>query len=149
MMTNVVGTLLQLNPPVFVKMPVMKAQPNLAATQWEKQKGKRDITKLKNTYDPIPPRGLAAATAAASKKTDATKPAFAPTTLDEKTFVEVQMVGSDNKPIAGVKYRIELPDGEIKEGVTDPNGMIRYEGIDPGECKVTFPDLDKDAWEPV
>ena len=148
-MTNVVGSLVQLNPPVFVKLPVMKAQPNVAATQWEKQKGSRQITKLKNTYDPIPPRGLSAATAAASKKTETTKPAFAPTTLDEKTFVEVQMVGSDNKPIAGVKYRIELPDGDTKEGVTDANGMIRYEGIDPGECKVTFPDLDKDAWEPV
>jgi type VI secretion system secreted protein VgrG len=149
MMTNVVGTLVQLNPPVFVKMPVMKAQPNVAATQWGKQPGARQVTKLKNTYDPIPPRGLAAATGVASKKTETTKPAFAPTTTDEKTFVEVQMVGSDDKPIAGVKYQIELPDGSTRVGVTNENGMIRYEGIDPGECKVTFPELDKDAWEPA
>ncbi len=149
-MTNVVGTLVQLNPPAFVKMPVMKAQPNETATKWASQDGARQVTKLKNTYDPVPPRTLAAATAVASKKTEAAKAAFAPTTVEEKTsFVEFELVGADNKPVAGVAYRVELPDGTIREGVTDENGKVRYEGIEEGECKVTFPELDKDAWEPA
>jgi hypothetical protein len=33
-------------------------------------------------------------------------------------------------------------------GTLDENGFARVEGIDPGQCKVTFPDLDKDAWSP-
>jgi len=149
-MTNVVGTLVQLNPPVFVKLPVSKAQPNEVATKWAKQQGAREVTKLKNTYDPVPPRGLAAATVVATQRTESAKAAFAPTTIEEKTsFVEVQMVGADNKPVAGVAYHLELPDGTIKTGVTDENGKVRYDGIEPGECKVSFPELDKDAWEPA
>ena len=149
-MTNVVGTLVQLNPPVFVKMPVQKAQPNEAATKWSKQQGARSVTKLKNTYDPGPPRGLAAATLVATKRTDGARSAFEPTTVEEKTsFVEIQMVGMDDKPVSGIAYRIELPDGTIREGVTDDDGKARYDGIEEGECKVTFPELDKDAWEPA
>ena len=149
-MTNVVGTLVQLNPPAFVKMPVMKAQPNEVATAWTKQKGERPPTKLKNTYDPVPPRGLAAAAALATKRTEPPKAGFAPTTVEEKTsWVEIEMVGADKKPVAGVAYRLELPDGVVKVGVTDAQGKVRYDGIEPGECKVSFPDLDKDAWEPA
>jgi uncharacterized protein involved in type VI secretion and phage assembly len=149
-MTNVVGTLVQLNPPAFVKLPVAKAQPNEVASAWAKQQGERPLTKLKNTYDPIPPRGLGAVAALASKKTEPTKGGFAPTTVDEKvSFVEVELVGSDNKPVSGVAYRLELPDGTIKTGVTDQNGKVRYDGIEAGECKVSFPELDKDAWEPA
>jgi len=30
---------------------------------------------------------------------------------------------------------------------TDENGVGRVEGFDPGSCQVSFPDLDKEAWE--
>ena len=29
----------------------------------------------------------------------------------------------------------------------DESGKIRVEGIDPGSCELSFPDLDQDAWE--
>ena len=29
----------------------------------------------------------------------------------------------------------------------DEKGLARVEGIDKGMCKVSFPDLDKEAWE--
>jgi type VI secretion system secreted protein VgrG len=67
---------------------------------------------------------------------------------EEKTWIEIELVDEDDNPIAGERYRITLPDGEtIDEGTTDANGLARVSGIDPGTCKITFPDLDKDAWE--
>jgi len=32
-------------------------------------------------------------------------------------------------------------------GTAGNNGFARVEGIDKGNCKITFPALDKDAWE--
>ena len=67
---------------------------------------------------------------------------------EEKTWIELELVDEDDNPVAGERYRMTLPDGEtIATGTTDSNGIARVTGIDPGECKITFPDLDKDAWE--
>jgi hypothetical protein len=42
-----------------------------------------------------------------------------------------------------------LPDGQtLAEGTLDEKGFARVEGVDPGSCKVTFPNLDKSAWSP-
>jgi hypothetical protein len=49
--------------------------------------------------------------------------------------------------VPGERYRIELPDGKIAEGSLDQNGFARVNRIKPGTCKVTFPRLDKEAWE--
>jgi hypothetical protein len=46
-------------------------------------------------------------------------------------------------------YRITLPDGSVAEGTLDENGFARVEGIVPGTCQITFPSLDKEAWEKV
>jgi len=50
------------------------------------------------------------------------------------------------KPVPGEAYRIELPDGSIKEGNLDSQGQARVDGIDPGNCKITFPNIDKKSW---
>jgi type VI secretion system secreted protein VgrG len=66
---------------------------------------------------------------------------------EKKNWVEIQMVNEDGKPVPGVRYRVTLPDGAtLAEGTTDDKGSARVDGIDPGSCKVTFPDLDKEAW---
>jgi hypothetical protein len=67
----------------------------------------------------------------------------------KKTWIAIQLVGEDDKPIPGIAYRILLPDGETSEGVLDDQGSARVDGIDPGTAMVTFPDLDKDAWEGI
>jgi len=56
-------------------------------------------------------------------------------------------VGEDDKPISGEKYRITLPDDRVAEGTLDARGFARVSGFEEGTCKVTFPDLDKEAWE--
>jgi type VI secretion system secreted protein VgrG len=65
----------------------------------------------------------------------------------KKSFVEIEMVDEDGKPVPGERYQITLPDGRVATGTLDSKGKARVEGIDPGSCKVTFPALDKDAWE--
>lgn len=72
----------------------------------------------------------------------------APTTRqEEKTWIEVVLLdeGSPPGPVPFVKYRIELQDG-TREGVLDANGRARLTELDPGECQVTFPSLDAEAW---
>ncbi len=65
------------------------------------------------------------------------------------TWIEIEMVGEDDKPICGEKYRITLPDDTVAEGTLDEKGCARVEGFEKGTCKVCFPDLDKDAWEKI
>lgn len=77
---------------------------------------------------------------------------YKPPTKEEKkqkkSWIAIKMVDEDNGPIAGETYRITLPDGEtVAEGTLDGKGCARIDGIDPGSCKITFPDLDKSAWE--
>jgi len=65
----------------------------------------------------------------------------------EKSWIEIKLVDENNDPVPGERYRIELPDGKFAEGTLDHNGFARVNRIKPGTCKVTFPRLDKDAWE--
>jgi hypothetical protein len=62
------------------------------------------------------------------------------------SWVEIELVDENHKPVAGEKYVITLPDGTFTDGTLDEKGFARIEGCEPGTCKVTFPRLDKDAW---
>ena len=67
----------------------------------------------------------------------------------KKSWIEIELLDQDNKPVPGEKYRITLTDGTtLAEGTLDEKGFARVDNIDPGTCKVTFPELDKDAWKP-
>lgn len=66
---------------------------------------------------------------------------------EKKAWIEIVLVDMEGKPVPGVRYRITTPDGEVQEGNLNEHGQAGYYQIEPGTCKVTFPDLDKDAWE--
>ncbi len=68
---------------------------------------------------------------------------------EEKSWIEIEMVDEEDEPVPGEKYKITLPDDSVTEGTLDGNGFARIEGIEPGTCKITFPELDKEAWEKV
>ncbi|KYF84294.1 hypothetical protein BE17_36785 [Sorangium cellulosum] len=64
-------------------------------------------------------------------------------------WIEIQLIGEDGRGIPGERYRITGPDGSVREGALDGQGLARVEGIEPGQCEVTFPALDEEAWERV
>ena len=66
---------------------------------------------------------------------------------EKKTWVEFIVVDKEGEPVPGVRYRVKLPDGTMQEGVLDAYGQANFYEIDPGTCKITFPDLDQDAVE--
>jgi hypothetical protein len=69
---------------------------------------------------------------------------------EEKTsWIEIEMVGEDDEPIPGEKYKITLPDDSVADGTLDEKGFARVEGFEKGTCKVSFPKLDKEAWEKI
>lgn len=65
----------------------------------------------------------------------------------KKDWIEILLVDLEGKPVPNARYRITLPDGSVREGRLNEHGQAGYFKIESGECKVTFPDLDKDAWE--
>ena len=67
----------------------------------------------------------------------------------KNSWIEIELVGEDDKPIPGEKYRITLPDDSVADGTLDENGLARVEGFEKGTCKVCFPNLDKEAWEKI
>lgn len=80
------------------------------------------------------------------------KPHKPPTTeeeADKKSWIEIELVDEDDEPVPGEKYKVTLPDDSVAEGTLDNNGFVHIDGIEPGTCKITFPELDKDVWEKV
>lgn len=65
-----------------------------------------------------------------------------------KTFIEIQLVDRQGKPVAGATYRVTLPDGTVRTGALDSQGLVRFDGIDPGECDIEFPNIDGREWGP-
>ncbi len=62
--------------------------------------------------------------------------------------VEFELVDEDGKGVPLAKYRVTLPDGTVREGVTGFNGGVTIDGIETqGSCKISFPELDQDCWE--
>ncbi len=66
---------------------------------------------------------------------------------EKKHWIEIILVDNEGKPMPGVKYRITPPGGNPVEGRLNEHGQAGLYNIDPGNCKITFPDLDQDAWE--
>jgi hypothetical protein len=71
-----------------------------------------------------------------------------PTVRKQLTWVEIQLVDMAGKPVPGVRYRIELPDGQFQDGTLDEGGRARADEIEPGTCWISFPDYDEEAIRP-
>lgn len=68
-------------------------------------------------------------------------PPAPPPKVAEKTWIAIQLVNEEGKPCAKEKFKCTLPDGTTWEGKLDDKGQARKDGILPGTCKVTFPEL--------
>ena len=68
----------------------------------------------------------------------------------EKThWIAIELVDELGKHVPYEDYRITLPDGTIVEGSLDRRGRAKITGIDSGTCKISFPTLDQEIWEPA
>jgi hypothetical protein len=68
---------------------------------------------------------------------------------NDRFWIEIELVGEDGSPCPGEKYRVKCPDGSVKTGSLDESGFTRIALDRPGTCGISFPDFDKDAWEPA
>lgn len=68
---------------------------------------------------------------------------------DKTHWIEIELLDEAGKPVPSEAVRVELPDGTVSTGTTNDKGVYRVAGIDPGNCQVSFPDLDEKAWEPA
>jgi type VI secretion system secreted protein VgrG len=86
----------------------------------------------------------------ALRKSDApTHNPDSPDNRAKKHWIEIELVNEDGDAVPGERYRITLPDGTtVADGTLDDKGWARVDHIDPGTCQVTFPNLDREAWEP-
>lgn len=65
---------------------------------------------------------------------------------NKKTWVEIELLDKNKHPVKGLAVEVTLPDGTIEKGTLSDKGSFRKDGIDPGTCKVRFPDLDGREW---
>jgi type VI secretion system secreted protein VgrG len=84
-----------------------------------------------------------AAGSAASAQAQVTQIKPAP---EDKAFVEIEVLDQDGNPAVNEWFRVEFPDGTVREGKLDGNGHAWVPGPKEGSCKLTFPKLDKKAW---
>ncbi|MBK7707913.1 MAG: hypothetical protein IPJ30_19730 [Acidobacteria bacterium] len=64
-----------------------------------------------------------------------------PKNKDKKSWVEVKLKDEHGKPMAGERYRVELPDNEtIAEGTLDEKGKAKVTNIDPGNWVIFVPE---------
>ena len=66
---------------------------------------------------------------------------------DKKHWIEIVMLDQEGHPVPSIDYEITIPGGTVVPGSTDGKGRGRVDGIDAGNCKITFPKLDKDIWK--
>lgn len=64
-----------------------------------------------------------------------------------KTWIEFEVTDEDGRPRAGEPYMCMMPDGRIERGALDSKGRARFQGIDPGNCVFSLPDLDQESWQ--
>ncbi|HVC61001.1 MAG TPA: hypothetical protein VND19_11660 [Acetobacteraceae bacterium] len=62
-------------------------------------------------------------------------------------WIEIELIGEDGKGVPDQAYLIVTPDGAEHRGRTDARGWGRLDGIPGGTCRISFTELDKDAWE--
>lgn len=65
----------------------------------------------------------------------------------EDEWIEVLVLDDKDQPVANVEYEIELSDGRVQRGRTSEHGILRYEDLPSGSCKIRLLDVDGSSWE--
>lgn len=71
-------------------------------------------------------------------------PALTPSQLRKAQatdWLEIAFVSDAGDPMANETYEVRLPDGSVRRGNLDANGMAYLPGIPSGSCAVSFPNF--------
>jgi hypothetical protein len=74
-------------------------------------------------------------------------PLAPPTSETIATWIEIELVESDGKPVGGEPYQVIADDGRVIEGSLDGRGFARVEGVTSSTCTVVFPKRDRTDWD--
>ena len=89
--------------------------------------------------------------AAEETQSEAVEPEENPTGVPAKKerdhWITVELVGENGEPIPNEAVKVTDPGGGEHEGETDSQGQFTVTGIPEGDCTITFPELDQEAWE--
>jgi hypothetical protein len=58
--------------------------------------------------------------------------------VPEKTFLDVQILDTDDEPLAGRRFKLQLPDGRTETGRLGSDGRLRKTNIDPGTAYLSI-----------
>lgn len=126
------------SPKSFKDIPaVAPAAPTEATQADDAQPG--EVSKYKKDPASTQPGAGSSTPAGKTGKPDPKKP----------SWIEVELVGEDNKGIPGEAFKVIASDGSEYGGTTNELGVGRVQGIEPGSYDITFPRLDRQAWEPA
>ena len=64
-------------------------------------------------------------------------------------WVEVAVTSAEGAPLPYQKVAVTDASGVTRIAFSDGAGIARIEGMTPGSCRVTLPDLDQSSWEPA
>ena len=114
-----------------------------ACCYWLASRTTRSWSGSRTSIFPLPSAGVTA-------KQNSDGPASTPSQLRPKVapqdWIEIEVLYEDGVAFPG-NCVVELPGGRSTEGPPGDAGIIRMDGIDPGSCKLTFPELDAAAFK--
>lgn len=93
--------------------------------------------------------GRGATTAGGASANAAVAAAPSPRTPAAVDFLELHLRDSDGAAVAFASFRVTAVDGSVRTGLLDGDGRVRLEGLPPGACRVSFPELHGDDWGPA
>jgi len=63
--------------------------------------------------------------------------------LRDEGWIEIMFVDAGMEPMPDIDYSVRLADGQVKSGKTNKEGLARFDEIQPGDCEVRFPKIDR------
>lgn len=63
----------------------------------------------------------------------------------ERTWVEIELLDMAGSPVPHERYWVKLPDGAVREGVLDAQGLAYFDDLDPGQCTIRWLGRDEEA----
>lgn len=117
--------------------PLLRDTPRTATTQLQKPDGLlllRVVVRSGTSRDKVP-------------EPESAPPPRVPQPKEKVYWIEIELLDEADQPVPNERYKVELPDGEKRQGRLDSSGRAYLGDIkSPGACQVCFPEIDATEW---